>query len=68
MTPSNSAIKALKLFQKENITNIIELGGGQGRDTIFFAQNNIHITTLDYSHSGIKSIAHKSQEVNFRTF
>jgi ubiquinone/menaquinone biosynthesis C-methylase UbiE len=68
LTPSNSAMRALELFQRENITNIIELGGGQGRDTIFFAQNNIHITTLDYSHSGIKSIAHKSQEYNLSDY
>jgi ubiquinone/menaquinone biosynthesis C-methylase UbiE len=68
MSPSHSAIRALKLFQKENIANIIELGGGQGRDTIFFAQNNIHITTLDYSQSGINATADKAQELNLTDF
>ena len=35
------AKKSLELFKKQNITKIIELGAGLGRDTIFFAQNSI---------------------------
>ena len=38
--PSISAIKALNSFQKQNIKNIVELGAGLGRDTIFFAKNS----------------------------
>ena len=41
--PSYSAKKALDLFKKNNITNIVELGAGLGRDTIFFAQNGIYV-------------------------
>lgn len=61
--PSQSAINALSLFRKENITNIIELGGGQGRDSIYFAQNNIKVTVLDYSENGIKTIIEKAAQL-----
>ena len=49
LEPSLAAIKSLKLFQEQNIKNIVELGAGLGRDTIFFAQNTIHVEALDYS-------------------
>ena len=54
--PSVAAIKAAETFKKKNLTNILELGGGQGRDSLFFAQSNFHIQVLDYSESGVDNI------------
>ena len=34
--PSHPARAAAELFVKEGKTRILELGGGQGRDTLFF--------------------------------
>ena len=48
LEPSVSAIKALKIFKENKINNIIELGAGLGRDSIFFAKNNIKTKALDY--------------------
>ena len=56
VTPSAAAIKAAETFNKESITNILELGAGQGRDTLFFAQEGFHIKVLDYSQTGIDNI------------
>ena len=47
LEPSVSAIKALKIFKEKKINNIIELGAGLGRDSIFFAKNNIKTKALD---------------------
>ena len=58
--PSRPAGKAAELFKKEGSTNILELGGGQGRDTIFFAKTGFRITVLDYSEKGIKTITEKA--------
>ena len=58
------AKKSLELFKKQNITKIIEIGAGLGRDTIFFAQNLIHVNALDYSSSGIKVINKKAEKQN----
>ena len=52
-SPSEAALMALKFFKSSQINNIIEIGAGQGRDTFFFAENNIKITALDYSKIGI---------------
>ena len=62
--PSFSAKKALETFKKNNITKIIELGAGLGRDTIFFAQNNIHVHAIDYSLSATNIIKKRSKENN----
>jgi SAM-dependent methyltransferase len=61
---SYSAKKALETFKKNNITNIIELGAGLGRDTIFFAQNGIYVHAIDYSLSATNIIKKRSKENN----
>ena len=62
--PSIAAVKALKLFKEQNIKNIVELGAGLGRDTIFFAKNLIKVYALDYSKASIESIINKSKKLN----
>jgi SAM-dependent methyltransferase len=64
LNPSYSAKRALEFFKKNNSKNIIELGAGLGRDSIFFAENSIHITAMDNSLSGIKIINEKIKKLN----
>ena len=64
LTPSFAAEEALKVFEKNNISNIVELGAGLGRDTIFFAKNNIKVEALDYSKTAVMSIKKKIKELN----
>jgi len=68
LEPSLAAIKALKLFKEQNIINIVELGAGLGRDTIFFAQNSIRVEALDYSNTSIETINNKSKKLNLTDF
>ena len=68
LEPSIAAIKAVKLFKEENIKNIVELGAGLGRDTVFFAQNLIRVEALDYSKASIESITNKSTKLNLTKF
>ena len=56
---SEPAKKSLKIFQENNINKIIELGAGLGRDSIYFSINNLSVTSLDYSQSGINIINKK---------
>ena len=62
LEPSIPAKKSLKLFQNQNISKIIELGAGLGRDTIYFAKNSIHVVALDYSQSGLEAINQKAKK------
>jgi len=68
LEPSIVAIEALKSFKKENIKNIVELGAGLGRDTIFFAKNSIYVEALDYSKTSIENIKNKSIKLNLSKF
>ena len=68
LEPSISAKKALNFFKEKKINNTIELGAGLGRDSIFFAKNNIKIQALDYSSSGIEIINHKIKKDNLSNY
>ena len=68
LEPSIPAKKALNFFKEKKINNIIELGAGLGRDSIFFAKNNIKIQALDYSSSGIEIINHKIKKDNLSNY
>ena len=68
LEPSVAAIESIKLFKEKNIKNIVELGAGLGRDTIFFAKNSIKIEALDYSLNAIKIINQKIEKGNLFNF
>ncbi|RKD69669.1 methyltransferase family protein [Sinobaca qinghaiensis] len=54
--PSAAAVRAAELFKTKGYTHIMELGAGQGRDTLYFAQNGFHVHALEYTKEGIESI------------
>ena len=56
LEPSIAAVKSLKFLKDKNI---VELGAGLGRDTIFFAQNSVYVEALDYSKKAIETIEKK---------
>jgi SAM-dependent methyltransferase len=58
--PSWAAIQAAERFKHEGTVRLLELGGGQGRDTIFFAGQGIHLSVLDYSHPGLTAIQQRA--------
>ncbi len=62
--PSHAARKAAQRFREEGIRNILELGAGQGRDTVFFARNGFRILAVDYSRPGLQSIREKMRRSN----
>lgn len=61
--PSDPARKAVEIFKKEGKKKILELGCGQGRDTLFFAQNGLKVYALDYSQTGLEAITKKAQDL-----
>jgi SAM-dependent methyltransferase len=67
LEPSEPARKAAQRFKKEGKTKILELGGGQGRDTLFFARSGFQVYTLDYCEKGIESIVTKSKSLNLES-
>jgi len=59
--PSDPAQRALELLTQEGKITLLELGGGQGRDTILFARNGLSVTMLDYSQVAVETVTAKAQ-------
>ncbi|MCI0183050.1 class I SAM-dependent methyltransferase [Sulfoacidibacillus ferrooxidans] len=60
--PSEAAVRAAEIFKKHNQTHILELGAGQGRDTLYFARQGFHVHVLDYTVEGTERIIQKASE------
>lgn len=50
------AQKAVEIFRNEGKHKILELGGGFGRDTLFFAKEGFDVTVGDYSEQALGSL------------
>ena len=53
--------RLLTYFAKMVWPGLLELGPGQGRDTIFFAENSLEVVGLDYSDQSIAELDAKAQ-------
>ena len=61
-TPSVSAQATADLFASEGKLDLLELGAGQGRDTLFFAREGMRVHALDYSDASVAEIRGKAAE------
>ena len=57
--PSLPAWRAADRFLEQDFHLLLELGAGQGRDTIYFAGMGLHVFALDYSESALWAIIDK---------
>ena len=53
---------AVNRFKAESKLKILELGAGQGRDSLFFAREGLDVTVLDYSDAGLREIQEKAEQ------
>lgn len=60
-TPSLFAQYVLGKYLRKN-SSLIELGCGNGRDSLYFAKNEINVTGIDSSETAISSLVHKGKE------
>jgi hypothetical protein len=56
--PSNFAMISFNHMKASNVKKVLELGAGNGRDTNFFASNDIEADALDYSVTAIKILGY----------
>jgi len=55
-TPSRPARYAANLAGQARSRKILELGAGQGRDTLYFARRGFEVTALDYSTTALATL------------
>lgn len=58
--PSGFSRKAMARFKEHRVRSLLEVGCGQGRDTVFFAGSGIAVTALDYSETAVAEVAQKA--------
>jgi SAM-dependent methyltransferase len=51
-------------FRRVGARSVLELGGGQGRDTIWFATLGFHVHALDYAKAGIDAILSRAADAD----
>ena len=61
---SNFALDCYEEFKKHRVKKILELGCGQGRDSIFFASNDIDVVALDSSKVAVEALSKITNEKN----
>jgi SAM-dependent methyltransferase len=59
---SEPARAAMDRFEADNVRSLLELGSGQGRDTLFFLAGGLAVTALDYAEEGLEQIRRKGVE------
>lgn len=59
--PSHAARSAAAVFRQEGQKQILELGSGQGRDTLFLLQSGFEVWALDYSAAGLEELRRKAE-------
>ena len=61
--PSISAKIALEAFTRLRTpdADVLDLGSGTGRDTLFFAQRGMRVVALDFSHVALDALLHQAR-------
>jgi SAM-dependent methyltransferase len=59
--PSAPAVAAADAFAEASLTSVVELGAGQGRDTLYLARRGLRVTALDYAPGAIETISANAQ-------
>ena len=62
-SPSDAARKAVEVFRAGGVRRVLELGGGQGRDTFYLAQSGLTSDVLDYAAPGVDAMQRKAREL-----
>lgn len=60
--PSEFAYTVPSLFKSAGVRSVLELGCGQGRDTLLFAGEGFQVTALDYSETGLLRLQGSARE------
>jgi SAM-dependent methyltransferase len=54
--PSQPGAYAAEVFKREHVREVLELGAGQGRDTLAFLRAGLQVTALDYAPKALARI------------
>lgn len=61
---TNFAKRAYKLIKINNLKTLLDLGCGDGRDSIYFFNKGLQVTAIDFSESGIRRLKARQNRIN----
>jgi len=59
--PSGPGLAAAEAFASAGHKSVLELGAGQGRDTLYLARQGLHVTALDFAPGTIETLMSKAR-------
>jgi methylase of polypeptide subunit release factors len=59
--PSAPALAAAEAFAAAGYQSVLELGAGQGRDTLYLARQGLQVTALDIAPGAVETISAKAR-------
>jgi len=59
--PSAPGVAAAEAFASAGHKTVLELGAGQGRDTLYLARQGLHVTALDFAPGTIETLTSKAR-------
>ncbi len=63
---SYAAQQAAEAFRRAGKRRILELGSGQGRDTLFFLRRGFEVCAVDYSEPGLRDLLERAERAALR--
>lgn len=63
-TSPTQIVRMLSMLLSKD-ANIIELGAGDGRDTLFLLKEGFHVKAIDFAANGLEKISEKAMELGF---
>jgi ubiquinone/menaquinone biosynthesis C-methylase UbiE len=61
---NNFAKRSYKLIKAKNLKTLLDLGCGDGRDSIYFLNKGLQVTAVDFSKSGIEKLKACQNKIN----
>ncbi len=65
--PNPFAIRAYRLLQKKRVRTMLDLGSGDGRDALYFANKGLSVYAVDFSKSGIEHLKRMDPSIHALT-
>ncbi len=61
---NNFAVRAYKIIKSKKLKTFLDLGCGDGRDSVYFFDKGLKVTAVDFSASGIKKLKSQNPKIN----
>jgi len=64
LTHSRFAEKAYQWLKKRGFSKVVDLGCGNGRDSVYFATHGLQVLAIDWSREALKTLETEAQKAN----